>query len=80
MLSATRIDIVDAAGRHVTPTAMTVVSGTAQADSDDTEEPVEVVAALPTLHHSSYRVSWETLSSDDLHRTAGCWCSAWDRP
>ena len=71
VLSATRIDIVDAAGRHVTPTAMTVVSRDGTGDSDDTEEPVEVVAALPTLHHSSYRVSWETLSSDDLHRTSG---------
>ena len=30
-----------------------------------------MVAALPTLHRSSYRVSWETLSSDDLHRTSG---------
>ena len=42
-----------------------------RSDSEDTEEPVEVVATLPTLQRSSYRVSWETLSSDDLHRTSG---------
>jgi copper transport protein len=71
VLSATRIDIVDAEGRHLAPTGMTLVARDDTGDSGDTEEPVEVVAALPTLHRSSYRVSWETLSSDDLHRTSG---------
>ena len=37
----------------------------------NTESPVELVAALPTLGRSSYRVSWETLSSDDLHSAGG---------
>ena len=76
VLAATQIDVVDGSGRHITPTGLTLV---AQGDQDaadanagqDTEEPVEVVAALPALGRGSYRVSWETLSSDDLHRTSG---------
>ena len=68
VLGATRIDIVDAAGRHITPTGLRLVS---HGEAGDTEAPVELVAALPTLGRSSYRVSWETLSSDDLHSTSG---------
>jgi len=68
VLGATRIDIVDATGRHITPTRMRVVS---HGDAADTEEPVELVADLPSLGRSSYRISWETLSSDDLHSTSG---------
>lgn len=34
------------------------------------EAPVELVAALPPLGRGSYRVSMETVSADDLHRTA----------
>ena len=68
VLGATRIDIVDGAGRHITPTGLKLVS---HGDAGDTEQPVEVVADLPTLARSSYRVSWETLSSDDLHSTSG---------
>ena len=76
VLAATEIDVVDGSGRHMTPTRLTLV---AQGDQDaadasagpDTEEPVEVVAALPALGRGSYRVSWRTLSSDDLHRTSG---------
>ena len=41
------------------------------ADPDDTEEPAGIVATLPRLAQNTYRVSWETLSSDDLHRTSG---------
>ena len=68
VLGATRIDIVDATGRHITPTGLKLVSHGAAADI---EQPVEVVADLPTLGRSSYRISWETLSSDDLHSTSG---------
>ena len=76
VLAATQIDVVDGSGRHITPSGLTLA---AQGDQDaadanagqDTEEPVEVVAALPTLGRGSYRISWETLSSDDLHRTSG---------
>ena len=34
------------------------------------EAPVELVASLPPLERGSYRVSLETVSADDLHRTA----------
>ncbi|MGA8979271.1 MAG: copper resistance CopC family protein, partial [Pedococcus sp.] len=34
------------------------------------EAPVELVASLPPLGRGSYRVSLETVSADDLHRTA----------
>ncbi|GAB3065781.1 copper resistance CopC/CopD family protein [Pedococcus soli] len=40
----------------------------AAASSD--EAPVELVAPLPALGRGSYRVSLETVSADDLHRTA----------
>jgi len=68
VLGATKIDIVDGAGRHITPTGLKLVT---RGDTTDTETPVEVVATLPNLDHSSYRVSWETLSGDDLHSTSG---------
>ena len=76
VLAATQIDVVDGSGRHITPTGLTLAAQGDQdaADADagqDTEEPVEVVAALPKLGRGSYRISWETLSSDDLHRTSG---------
>jgi putative copper export protein/methionine-rich copper-binding protein CopC len=68
VLAATRIDIVDGAGRRIAPTSLKLVS---QSEAAGIEAPVEVVADLPSLAHSSYRVSWETLSSDDLHSTSG---------
>jgi len=68
VLGATKIDIVDGAGRHITPTGLKLVT---RGVTTDTETPVEVVATLPNLGHSSYRVSWETLSGDDLHSTSG---------
>jgi copper transport protein len=40
-------------------------------DDGNLEEPVEVVADLSRLTRSAYRVSWSTLSSDDLHATEG---------
>jgi len=68
VLSATQIDIVDSDGRHYTAGDLTVVTA---GDGADTEEPVEIVGTLPALDTGAYRVSWETLSSDDLHRTSG---------
>ena len=69
---------------HVVPTATRVVVRTASGspvrvghvrletqDTGDTEEPATIVVTLPTLAEDAYRVSWETLSSDDLHRTSG---------
>ena len=68
VLSAVRIDLVDAQGRHVAPTAVRLQP---EGDPGGTEDPVAIVADLPDLVRGVYRVSWETLSSDDLHRTAG---------
>lgn len=64
---ATTIDITTSGGRTVHLRGLRVLTQ----DPQDTEEPVTVAARLPRLAADSYRVSWETLSSDDLHRTAG---------
>ena len=66
VLGATHIDVVDTDGHHYRPTDLRLLGG-----SDDTEDPTSVVAKLPNLPKNAYRVSWETLSSDDLHRTSG---------
>lgn len=67
VLSTILIDVVDSAGRHLAPTGLRLEGG----DAGDLEQPVEVVADLPALERGAYRVSWETLSSDDLHPTSG---------
>ncbi len=68
VLSAMLIDLVDGHGRHVVPTAVRLQSA---GKPGATEDPVAIVADLPDLVRGVYRVSWETQSSDDLHRTAG---------
>jgi len=68
VLASMRIDIVDGHGRHVAPTALRLQSAR---EPGATEDPVAIVAELPDLDRGVYRVEWETLSSDDLHRTAG---------
>ena len=68
VLGAVRIEVVDAQGQQVAPTGLRLKS---EGPPEDIENPVQVVADLPTLARGVYRVSWETLSSDDLHRTAG---------
>src|SRR4051794_2692687 len=65
--AATRIVVRTASG---SPVALGTVRLEA-ADAGDTEEPATIVAALAVLAEGAYRVSWETLSSDDLHRTSG---------
>ncbi|MEP7088808.1 MAG: copper resistance protein CopC [Nocardioidaceae bacterium] len=68
VLNATHIEIVDGAGRRIPATGLRLVTD----DPGDTEQPAVVIARLPRhLPPNTYRVSWETLSSDDLHRTAG---------
>ena len=67
VLRATHIEVVDGDGTVVPVTGLRLVT----ADPDDTEEPAGIVATLPRLAQNTYRVSWETLSSDDLHRTSG---------
>ncbi|MDQ2749454.1 MAG: copper resistance protein CopC/CopD [Actinomycetota bacterium] len=68
VIAATRIDVVDSDGHHYRPTALRLVH---TGEGRSNEEPAQVVGDLPTLARSAYRVSWETLSSDDLHRTSG---------
>jgi copper transport protein len=68
VIAATKIDIVDSGGHHYRPTSLRLVHA---GSGDSTEEPAQVVGDLPALARSAYRVSWETLSSDDLHRTSG---------
>lgn len=76
-VDAMTISIVDSHGRTFRPTTLHVLgaeadpTGRAAATAEDTEEPVEVVADLPPLGQDAYRVSWQTLSSDDLHQTKG---------
>jgi copper transport protein len=75
-LEATVIDIVDSKGRHFQPTDIRLAERVgdeegAAAAPVNTEEPAEVVAALPALPDDAYRISWHTLSSDDLHTTDG---------
>jgi copper transport protein len=66
VLGATRIEIIDSSGRRLGTTRLTLVGA-----GSSTEDPVEVVAGLPALARGAYRVSWQTLSSDDLHATSG---------
>jgi copper transport protein len=68
VVAATRIEIADADRRtfQVGPVhLLAAATGAGKAG------PVTLVAALPSLPRNAYRVSWETLSSDDLHRTSG---------
>jgi copper transport protein len=67
VLSATRVEVRSAQGSFV---AVGDVRLEVE-DAGDTEEPATIVATLPALAEDAYRVSWETLSSDDLHRTSG---------
>jgi copper transport protein len=66
-VAATRIDIVDNAGRHLRPEGIHLVGR----PSDDTELPSRLAVALAPLPRSAYTVSWQTVSSDDLHATSG---------
>lgn len=78
VLEATRIDITDGSGRHVTPAALRLER--AGAGEADTEQPSQLVADLPALARGAYRVSWQTLSSDDLHTTSGLLVFGVDAP
>ncbi len=74
---ATHIAVTDAAGHLYAVTGLRAERSPAAPDDDtgteavDTEEPLALVADLPALPNGAYHVQWETLSSDDLHRTAG---------
>ncbi|HEV7206368.1 MAG TPA: copper resistance protein CopC [Jatrophihabitans sp.] len=57
--SATRLELVDARGRHL------VVGGVRASRT------THVVAILPRLPDQTYRLTWQTVSADDRHQTSG---------
>ncbi len=63
----TRVELTDGLGRQV-PLAGVRLLGALGAR---TKSPSSVVVPLPPLPPDVYRVSWRTLSSDDLHATDG---------
>ncbi|WIX98557.1 copper resistance protein CopC [Amycolatopsis mongoliensis] len=65
--AATKVSLVDGAG-HTLPTGPAALLRTAGAGP---EEPVTLRIPLPVLPPDAYRLSWTTVSSDDLHPTAG---------
>jgi copper transport protein len=67
VLSATRIEVVDGDGVHYTGSHVRYAGRSDRSP----ESPVEILADLPALHRNTYRIVWETISSDDLHRTSG---------
>jgi len=67
VLSASELRLVDGRERAVPLTHVRLVSE----EPGDTEAPSEIVADLPPLPRGAYRLTWSTLSSDDLHRTSG---------
>jgi copper transport protein len=69
----TVVEVLAGGGQRIVVTAVHLrrpagSTGTAEVD---TEQPVELVVGLPELRPDTYRVSWRTLSSDDLHATSG---------
>ncbi len=76
VLDATRIEVVDGHGMTVSVTDLHLVTE----HPDDMEEPVQVVGRLPHLASGTYRVSWRTLSGDDLHKSSGRFAFGLRRP
>lgn len=67
-VGATVVQLVDGHGRHLPAGPIRRLG--LQAES--TEQPVSIVVSLPAaLPRDTYRLTWRTLSSDDLHATAG---------
>jgi copper transport protein len=66
-LAATRVTITDGSGRNIAATSL----GLRTSPGASTEEPATLVVRLPHLGTGQYRLSWTTLSSDDLHVTQG---------
>ncbi|UQX87380.1 copper resistance protein CopC/CopD [Jatrophihabitans telluris] len=67
VLGASSVTLVDGDGRRAPVTNLRIEA----ADPSETEAPVAMVADVPVLAAGVYRLSWQTLSSDDLHRTHG---------
>jgi len=68
LLGATSIDLVDGDDARLNPQHLRLVTSSPAAGI---EGPVTVLADLPALSPNTYRLSWRTLSRDDLHRTSG---------
>jgi copper transport protein len=66
-LKYTTVQITDGDGRDVAVAGITLD----KKPGAGTEEPTRLLVALPDLSSNLYRVSWRTLSSDDLHTTSG---------
>lgn len=66
-LAATKVSLVDGGGHSLGTGPPSLVRG---ADAGR-EDPVTLRIPLPVLSPDTYRLSWQTLSSDDLHVTAG---------
>lgn len=66
VLEATEIGVVTADGHRLAATGLRLVES-----DEDQEAPASVVATLPSLGVGAYHVAWRTLSSDDLHESAG---------
>ncbi len=66
------VDIADGGTDTTTSPRTTTTEAPAEASvGAEREAPASVAVDLPPLDRGAYRVSWATVSSDDLHRTAG---------
>src|SRR5689334_9266582 len=66
VLDATEISVTEPGGRRLALTGLSLVES-----DEDQEAPSTVVAPVPALGVGAYHLSWRTLSSDDLHSSAG---------
>ncbi|MDX6257356.1 MAG: copper transport protein [Frankiales bacterium] len=69
-VASTRIAIVGSDGKTRQPTSIESVSA-GGTGSPGISQPVLLLVGLPSLQPDAYRISWETVSTDDLHRTSG---------
>ena len=68
VLGASSLELVDGDGKPFTPTHLRILASVPKSGA---EQPVSLLADLPPLPPNAYRLSWQTLSRDDLHRTNG---------
>lgn len=74
ILAGTRVEVADSSGHVVRvgpPALSAAVEPADAAPAAQTEEPVSVSVALPSIARGSHRVSWSTVSADGLHPTSG---------
>ncbi len=61
LLNFTSFELIDSHGRPITLTNFHL----------DDQDPAEIVIDLPGLKPDAYRLTWKTVSSDDLHTSTG---------